>query len=266
MSTFDKVSGQYQQKALVQQAAAEKLLALLNIGQKDNVLDVACGPGHVTGQIKAMTQGRVVGTDISAGMIHQAQARHPLIEFRGVAAEGLDYREEFDVVFCNSSFQWFTQPGKAVAAMCAALRAGGKIGVSCPATENWSTCFKSVAEEAGANADLSATFARWKSPWFWLPDERSYQNLFESGGFSTIRCRIELEEKPYDTDQAVAVFASGAAQGYTGKEFYDVPIDDDYVCRFNGGIRLAMNRRARDGKVTVDFRRLYYVGIKAARS
>ena len=33
MSTFDKVSGQYQQKALVQQAAAEKLIALLNIGE-----------------------------------------------------------------------------------------------------------------------------------------------------------------------------------------------------------------------------------------
>ena len=224
MSTFDKVSGQYQQKALVQQAAAEKLLALLNIGGKDDVLDVACGPGHITQRIKTMTQGRVVGTDISAGMIHQAQAKYPNIQFRGLAAERLDYQEKFDVVFCNSSFQWFTRPGKAVAAMCAALRSGGKIGVSCPATENWSTCFKSVAAEAGANADLSATFARWKSPWFWLPDERSYQNLFESHGFSTIRCRIEVEEKQYDTDQALAVFASGAAQGFTGKEFYDVPI------------------------------------------
>ena len=132
--------------------------------------------------------------------------------------------------------------------------------MSCPATENWSTCFKSVAAEAGANADLSATFARWKSPWFWLPDERSYQNLFESHGFSTIRCRIELEEKQYDADQAVAVFASGAAQGYTGKEFYDVPIDDDYVRRFNGCIRLAMEKRARDGKVIVDFRRLVLRG------
>jgi trans-aconitate methyltransferase len=263
MSTFDNVSGQYQQKALVQQAAAEKLLALLSIGANDNVLDVACGPGHVTRQIKAMTQGRVVGTDISAGMIRQAQAKYPGIEFRELAAENLDWQEDFDVVFCNSSFQWFTQPGKAVAAMQAALRSGGKIGVSCPATENWSTCFKSVATEAGTNADLRATFARWKSPWFWLPDERSYQNLFESHGFRTIRCRIEVEEKQYDTEQAVAVFASGAAQGYTGKEFYDAPIDDDYVRRFNGCIRLAMEKRAHDGKVIVDFRRLYYVGGKA---
>jgi len=67
----------------------------------------------------------------------------------------------------------------------------------------------------------------------------------------------------YDTEQAVAVFASGAAQGFTGKEFYDVPIDDEYVRRFNDDIRLAMKKRAHDGKVIVDFRRLYYLGIKA---
>jgi hypothetical protein len=119
------------------------------------------------------------------------------------------------------------------------------------------------AEEAGAQADVSATFARWKSPWFYLPDEKSYGNLLEAQGFRTISCRIELEEKQYDTDQAVAVFASGAAQGYTGKEFYDVPIDDDYVRRFNNHVRLVMENRARDGKVTVDFRRLYYIGIKS---
>ena len=103
MSTFDKVSGQYQQKDLVQQAAAEKLIALLNIGERNDVLDVACGPGHITQRIKGMTQGRVVGTDISAGMIAQAQANYPAIKFRNLAAECLDYREEFDLVFCNSS-------------------------------------------------------------------------------------------------------------------------------------------------------------------
>jgi ubiquinone/menaquinone biosynthesis C-methylase UbiE len=67
MSTFDKVSGQYQQKALVQQAAAEKLLALLKIGEQDDVLDVACGPRHITQRIKILTQGRVVARTFLTG-------------------------------------------------------------------------------------------------------------------------------------------------------------------------------------------------------
>jgi hypothetical protein len=42
-----------------------------------------------------------------------------------------------------------------------------------------------------------------------------------------------------------------------------VPIGDDYIRRFNNYTRSAMGKRARDGKVAVDFRRLYYIGIKA---
>jgi trans-aconitate methyltransferase len=263
MSTFDKVSGQYQQQSLVQQAAAERLLALLNIGEADDVLDIGCGPGHITQRIKTITRGRVVGTDISAGMIAQAQMKYPGVEFRQLAAESLDYKEDFDVVFCNSALIWFTQPSHAVKAMGAALRPGGRMGVACPATANWSICFQSVAAEAGAHPDLSATLAHWKSPWFHLPDEQSYRELLEAGGLQTILCRIEPELHRYDTEQAVTVFASGAAQGYTGKEFYNVPIDEDYVRRFNLYARLAIEKRAIDGKVTVDFQRLFYLGSKS---
>ena len=48
MNTFDNISGQYEEKSLVQQKAALKLLDLLKIGICDNVIDVACGPGHIT--------------------------------------------------------------------------------------------------------------------------------------------------------------------------------------------------------------------------
>ncbi len=105
MSAFDKVASQYQEKALVQKAAAGKLLGLLGIGAKEDVLDVGCGPGHITNRIKGMTIGQVVGTDISAGMIAQATAKYPAITFRQLAAEALDYDQTFDVVFCNSSMQ-----------------------------------------------------------------------------------------------------------------------------------------------------------------
>ena len=193
-------------------------------------------------------------------MIAQARARYPAIDFRQLAVERLDYKEDLDVVFCNSALQWFNPPARAVDAMWAGLRPGGRIGVACPATDNWSICFKAVAAEAGAHADTSAAFARCKPAWVYLPDEQSYQRLFEAAGLETNICRIELEEHHYATEQAIAVFASGAAQGFTTKEFYDVPIDDDYVRRFNQYARSAIERRAINGKVMVDFRRLYYVG------
>jgi ubiquinone/menaquinone biosynthesis C-methylase UbiE len=136
MSTFNKVSEQYQEKSLVQQAATGKLLALLSIGEQDDVLNVACGPGHISQRLKGITAGRVLGTDISAGMIAQDKAKYPAIDFRQLAAEALDYDQAFDVVLCNSSMQWFTGAAEAVKAMSAAWRSGGRMGVSCPATEN----------------------------------------------------------------------------------------------------------------------------------
>ncbi len=64
-----EASGQYQQKALVQQAPAERLLALTNISAKDDVWDVGCGPGRITHRIKIMTQGWAVGADVSSGVV-----------------------------------------------------------------------------------------------------------------------------------------------------------------------------------------------------
>lgn len=74
MSTFDDISHQYKEKSLVQQKAALKLLDLLKVGSCDDVMDVACGPGHITSLLSKITNGRVIGIDISEGMIKHARA------------------------------------------------------------------------------------------------------------------------------------------------------------------------------------------------
>ncbi len=117
MNTFDNISGQYKEKSLVQQKAALKLLDLLKVDNSDDVIDVACGPGHITNLLSKVTSGRVTGVDISDGMIKQAEALYPGIEFRQVAAEDLNYSNQFDIAFCNSALPWFRDPGKAIKAV-----------------------------------------------------------------------------------------------------------------------------------------------------
>ena len=39
-------------------------------------------------------------------------------------------------------------------------------------------------------------------------------------------------------------------------------LDYEYVRRFVGYAQIAMERRAKDGKVVIDFHRLYYLGKK----
>jgi ubiquinone/menaquinone biosynthesis C-methylase UbiE len=65
MKTFDRISGKYMEKALVQQKAALKLLDLLKIGNSDNIIDIACGPGNITNRLRELTTGKVIGIDIA---------------------------------------------------------------------------------------------------------------------------------------------------------------------------------------------------------
>jgi ubiquinone/menaquinone biosynthesis C-methylase UbiE len=72
MNTFDNVSGQYKEKSVIQQTAASNLLSLIKIEKSDNIIDIACGPGHITHRLSKITSGKVTGIDISEGMIRQA--------------------------------------------------------------------------------------------------------------------------------------------------------------------------------------------------
>src|SRR5659263_666559 len=97
MNTFDNVSGQYKEKAVIQQTAASNLLSLIKIRKQDSIIDIACGPGHITYRLSKITNGNVTGIDISEGMIRQAKNLYPVIDFRQIAAEDIDYKNQFDL-------------------------------------------------------------------------------------------------------------------------------------------------------------------------
>jgi SAM-dependent methyltransferase len=109
MANFTEISSKYENNAIVQKSASEILFDLLDIQANDNVLDLGCGTGHITKIIRDKTEGKVIGVDPSEGMIEKAKEKYSNlgIVFRNCSAEELDYQHEFDVIFCNSAFQWF---------------------------------------------------------------------------------------------------------------------------------------------------------------
>lgn len=262
MNTFDNVSGLYKEKSLVQQKAASKLLDLLKVGSCDDVIDIACGPGHITNLLSKITRGKVTGIDISEGMIKQAKMLYPYTEFRLVAAENMDYNDVFDIAFCNSALQWFSDPDKAIKAIFNSLKESGKLGLACPATSNWSPWFDRIISKVAEHKEIKSIFSHWKNPWFHLPAKNDYKLFFEKHGFTTIFIDIEHEQTDYSIDEAFNVYLSGAANGYTGKRYYDIEIDEDYVKAFNNRVKEEIQRQSKNRKVKVDFNRLYYIGIK----
>ena len=262
METFDGVSGEYGARSLVQRQAGKKLMDLLALAGDESILDVGCGPGHLTRALADATSGRVMGTDISAGMVSQACQSYEGLEFRRVPAEVLDYDGEFDVVYCNSTLQWFTNARAACGAMHRALKPGGKLGLACPSTPEFAPWFNDIVRVVSRRPEIAPTFAHWKTPWFHLPDRDAYQAFFEEIGFTTTHIELDHEVSRHTVDDAFGIYSVGAAQGFIGPAYYEVELTEEYLAAFSEAVREEMEHRAKDGIVEVDFNRLYYIGLK----
>lgn len=95
---------------------ANRLVGYAQLSRGQQVLDIATGTGMVaiaTSQIVG-TEGRVVGIDISSGMLEQARQkvdklRLSNVEFQLADAEALNFpANSFDCVFCSSALFWMS--------------------------------------------------------------------------------------------------------------------------------------------------------------
>ena len=128
---FSDKAASYQSGAYVQTSASKVLLTLLHIHDNESVLDVGCGPGTITRHIASLTRNRVRGIDNAPGMIRVAKESSKGIanlDFAVRDLRDLDYDREFDVVYCNSAFQWFTAPDRVVQNFFRALTRSGRVG------------------------------------------------------------------------------------------------------------------------------------------
>ena len=73
---FSSKAASYEETGLIQKMTGRILLDLADISGSDRVLDLGCGPGGTTARIAQMTSGRVVGVDVSEGMIEKAVATY----------------------------------------------------------------------------------------------------------------------------------------------------------------------------------------------
>jgi trans-aconitate 2-methyltransferase len=263
---FTKIAARYEQDSLIQKSAAEKLIGLLDIRDHDDVLDLGCGTGALARRIRSMTGGNVVGVDSSPGMISQAESgRHGLsISYNVNTAEGLDYRDTFTVIFCNSAFQWFRDPGLALKNCRAALKEDGRMGIQAPAKKIYCPNFVKAIGAVASDERTSRIFSGFRLPWMFLDSAREYAARFEQAGFSVPFAVIEEVRTLHPPDEVMTIFESGAAAGYLNQEYYDAKVDGAYSASFREIVRESFRKQANsDGKVELVFNRIYLVAVKA---
>ncbi len=113
---------------------AEALLDAAQLKSGVDLLDIACGTGHLT-QLALERGAYVVGTDFSAAMLSEATRLHPSVRFEQADAEALPYPDgSFDVVTINFGVHHFPFPQRALSETCRVLRKGGLVAFTV-----WST-------------------------------------------------------------------------------------------------------------------------------
>lgn len=267
MSNFDfsNISKTYKNDSLVQKSAAEKLLTLLDIQNTDQVLDVGCGTGNLTTKIKALTEGLVIGVDASDGMIQQAKQNNKCAEitFELRNASELNYNDTFDIIFCNSAFQWFRNTDTVLKCFYKALHNGGKVGIQAPATNNYCPNFRIAEKQLKRDSRTKDIFNTFTSPWFFLDSAEQYAQLFRKNGFNVVSSEIDEVTNSYTPDQVFNIFSSGAIAGYLNQSYYSKKFTERYIQDFKEIIYISLSEQANThGLIDLTFYRIFLVAKK----
>jgi trans-aconitate 2-methyltransferase len=265
MSNFSEISKKYESDSVVQKSASDILFDLVDIQARDDVLDLGCGTGHISKLIKEKTKGKVVGVDPSVGMIKKAREKFSDqdISFRVCSAEQLDYQNEFDVIFCNSAFQWFTRPEIVLKACYRAFRNKGRMAIQAPAKDIYCPNFLKAIDEVRKHIETKEVFKGFNSPWFFRNTVEEYKEIFEAADFRVEKASIAEVITTHTIEEAYKIFESGAAAGYLNEKYYSKSITMSFVESFRNTVRLSFECQAnKEGNINLTFYRIYLLAQK----
>lgn len=115
----------------VYRPAQDEMIAALRAAGSQKVADIACGTGILTARIAAeLNPPQVYGVDMSDGMLEQAKARSPKVQWMKGPAERLPFEDAaLDAIVTTSAFHWFDQPA-AMREFHRVLAPGGLVAVA----------------------------------------------------------------------------------------------------------------------------------------
>ena len=166
--------------------AVPRLLAAAEVAKGLHVLDIACGPGYVSGAAAAWG-ATTVGIDFSENMIALARSVFTELDFRIADAEDLPFAEHsFDVVLINYGVLHFPDPDKALAEAHRVLMPGGRLAFT-----NWAPAEDSaitIAMNAIAKAGSFEVGLPTGTPLYRFADHDECQAVLGAMGFENIVC------------------------------------------------------------------------------
>ena len=167
---FDRAAAGYDDSRIVrsyQRRVQALVLDRLALEPGMHVLDLGCGTGWATFEIASRLQGsgRVIGLDLSEGMIEQARMKLPAFPYANVAfvlqsADSLDYDGYFDHVLSTNAFHHFADKAGVFARAWKSLKAGGSFAIQDFCRDFYPMRFVDLMGKIGEKAHVGTTTSR----------------------------------------------------------------------------------------------------------
>ena len=196
----------YAKNSSVQQTWARELIAKLELGGNEDLLDIGCGDGKVSAEIaRFLTNGTVVGVDSSKEMIELAQQHfpnisHPNLSFMRQDARTLDFQGKYDVVFSNAALHWVIDHRPVLAGIYKALKPEGHVLVQMGGKGNAAQVI-TVVEQIMQHAEWKDYFKDFLFPYgFYSPEE--YTPWIQSAGLELQQIKLIPKDMTYKSIDA----------------------------------------------------------------
>ncbi len=228
------------------------LLSRIPLDSPETVLDLGCGPGNVTRELKGRwPNAAFTGVDSSSEMLERAREQDPGIEW--IEDDLNDWRPQtpVDLLYSNATLHWLDEHDKLFPRLMKYLAPGGYLAVQMP--RNWlapsHTCV-TVAVHAGPWRELLEPLLR---PF------PTHEPSFYYEALSPVSNSLAIWETEYcqilEGDNPVAEFVKGTQL----KRFLDA-LDEPERSEFEDEYRkriLAAYPKRLDGKTLFTFRRIF---------
>ena len=178
-------------------------------------MDLACGTGLVARLAAGRlgSNGRVVGVDISDGMLSVARSlpspAGASIEWKKGDATALPFPEaSFDLVTCQLGLQFFPDRAKAVSEIRRVLVPKGRLAVLVWRSIQYSPGYAALAGALERHAGSDA--AKWMRSPFSLGDTQELRTLLQRGGFANTTISIGIGTVRFpSTEKFVSLYTAG---------------------------------------------------------
>jgi len=173
------------------QELAGPIFALLAPKAGERILDLGCGDGTLTAEIKA-AGADVLGVDLSDELL--AVARMKGLTVRKADGHALDFVQEFDAVFSNAALHWMREPDRVIAGVARALKPRGRFVGELGGHGNVAAIATAMRAVGAARGGDPARVA----PWF-FPTVEEYGSLLARTGFTVREMALVPRPTPLKT-------------------------------------------------------------------